>query len=104
VVSESKSSSPEEELIQRLIAENPVVVSKDNLMFANVQLHVCIVGAFASTHSLNVSLQVFSKTYCPYSSTAKDVLTSEGARFHVVELDTRADGTKIQVHYAHVCA
>jgi len=39
---------------------------------------------------------VFSKTYCPYASKAKQTLQSEGAVFHIVELDQRNDGGEIQ--------
>jgi glutaredoxin 3 len=39
---------------------------------------------------------VFSKTYCPYASRAKQTLQSEGAVFHIVELDQRNDGGEIQ--------
>lgn len=43
---------------------------------------------------------VFSKSYCPYASKAKQTLQSEGAVFHVVELDQRADGSTIQAALA----
>ncbi|KAG9401968.1 Glutaredoxin-2, mitochondrial [Aphanomyces cochlioides] len=34
---------------------------------------------------------VFSKTWCPYCVMAKEVLTSTGAKFHVVELNQMGD-------------
>ena len=43
---------------------------------------------------------VFSKSYCPYASKAKQTLASEGAVFHVIELDQRADGAAIQAALA----
>lgn len=43
---------------------------------------------------------VFSKTYCPFASRAKQTLQSEGAIFHVVELDQRNDGGEIQAALA----
>ncbi|KAM3577143.1 hypothetical protein VYU27_001060 [Nannochloropsis oceanica] len=43
---------------------------------------------------------VFSKTYCPFASRAKQTLQSEGAVFHVVELDQRNDGGEIQAALA----
>lgn len=39
---------------------------------------------------------VFSKTYCPYCVKAKNALSSLGAKFAVVELDIRDDGSAIQ--------
>lgn len=43
---------------------------------------------------------VFSKSYCPYASKAKQTLQSEGAVFHIVELDQRGDGSTIQAALA----
>ncbi|TFJ83980.1 hypothetical protein NSK_005075 [Nannochloropsis salina CCMP1776] len=45
---------------------------------------------------------VFSKTYCPFASMAKRALQSEGAVFHVVELDQRSDGGEIQAALAEM--
>jgi len=39
---------------------------------------------------------VFSKTYCPYCTKAKNALKGIGADFEVVELDKRDDGSEIQ--------
>lgn len=39
---------------------------------------------------------VFSKTYCPYCDMAKKALTNVGAKYEVVELDTRNDGASLQ--------
>ncbi|OQR87608.1 hypothetical protein ACHHYP_08481 [Achlya hypogyna] len=38
---------------------------------------------------------IFSKTYCPYCTQAKSVLTSVGAPFHVIELDVLPNGNDI---------
>lgn len=46
---------------------------------------------------------VFSKTYCPYCTKAKDALSSFKLNpdvYHVVELDERSDGQDIQ-DYLH---
>ncbi len=51
------------------------------------------------THPINNTANkvvVFSKTYCPYASKAKQTLRSEGAVFTTIELDTRQDGGAIQ--------
>ncbi|KAL6518818.1 hypothetical protein OROHE_017571 [Orobanche hederae] len=39
---------------------------------------------------------VFSKTYCPYCVTVKDLLTKLGATFKAIELNTESDGSEIQ--------
>ncbi|GAB9470004.1 Glutaredoxin [Globisporangium polare] len=42
---------------------------------------------------------IFSKSYCPYCTLAKDVMKQAGAPFHVVELDRKSDdpsGSDIQ--------
>ncbi|KAL7687199.1 putative glutaredoxin, Thioredoxin-like superfamily [Plasmopara halstedii] len=39
---------------------------------------------------------VFSKTHCPYCARVKSTLEIIGAKYQVVELDTRDDGTQIQ--------
>ncbi|KAL6551474.1 hypothetical protein OROGR_007628 [Orobanche gracilis] len=39
---------------------------------------------------------VFSKTYCPFCVTVKELLTKLGAAFKAVELDTENDGSEIQ--------
>lgn len=43
---------------------------------------------------------IFSKTYCPYCTMAKDNLRAEGGKFEVVELDERSDGGAIQAALA----
>lgn len=43
---------------------------------------------------------VFSKTTCPYCVKAKRALESVGAKYAVMELDTRADGGAIQAELA----
>jgi len=39
---------------------------------------------------------VFSKSWCPYCTKAKNAFTAEGAEFAVLELDQRADGDELQ--------
>ncbi|CAK9311965.1 unnamed protein product [Citrullus colocynthis] len=39
---------------------------------------------------------VFSKTYCGYCSSVKELLTRLGARYKVIELNQKSDGYKIQ--------
>ncbi|KAL3624263.1 hypothetical protein CASFOL_033079 [Castilleja foliolosa] len=39
---------------------------------------------------------VFSKTYCPYCVSVKDLLTKLGATFKAIELNTESDGSEIQ--------
>jgi len=41
-------------------------------------------------------VMVFSKTYCPYCSKAKDALGKLAVTFEVYELDVRPDGADIQ--------
>ncbi|KAJ5894588.1 glutaredoxin Grx1 [Penicillium taxi] len=42
------------------------------------------------------SVVVFSKSYCPYCKSTKDLLNSLDAQFAVLELDKLDDGTDIQ--------
>jgi len=41
-------------------------------------------------------VMVFSKTYCPYCSKAKEALTNLGVKFTAYELDEQSDGAAIQ--------
>lgn len=43
-----------------------------------------------------MQVAVFSKTYCPYCTKAKRALDSIGAKYTVVELDSRNDADSIQ--------
>ncbi|KAK3158466.1 hypothetical protein QOZ80_2AG0137600 [Eleusine coracana subsp. coracana] len=43
---------------------------------------------------------VFSKTHCPYSARAKQLLTELGASYKVVELDVESDGPELQAALA----
>ncbi|KAK3154638.1 hypothetical protein QOZ80_2BG0193230 [Eleusine coracana subsp. coracana] len=43
---------------------------------------------------------VFSKTHCPYSARAKQLLTELGASYEVVELDVESDGPELQAALA----
>ena len=39
---------------------------------------------------------MFSKSYCPYCDMAKNALNSIGAKYEVIELNQRQDGSQIQ--------
>lgn len=39
---------------------------------------------------------VFSKSYCPYCTAAKRLLSESGAKFYAIELDQIDDGSEIQ--------
>ncbi|KAL5540635.1 hypothetical protein UlMin_043210 [Ulmus minor] len=39
---------------------------------------------------------VFSKSYCPFCVTVKQLLSQLGATFKAIELDTESDGAQIQ--------
>ncbi|XP_037811174.1 glutaredoxin-like [Lucilia sericata] len=39
---------------------------------------------------------IFSKTYCPYCTMAKEQFKKLAVDFHVIELDKRKDGNEIQ--------
>ncbi|XP_041003778.1 glutaredoxin-like [Juglans microcarpa x Juglans regia] len=43
---------------------------------------------------------VFSKSYCPFCVTVKQLLTQLGATFKAIELDTESDGKEIQAALA----
>ncbi|KAF5479632.1 hypothetical protein F2P56_000439 [Juglans regia] len=43
---------------------------------------------------------VFSKSYCPFCVTVKQLLTQLGATFKAIELDTESDGKEIQTALA----
>ncbi|KAJ4729259.1 Glutaredoxin family protein [Melia azedarach] len=46
---------------------------------------------------------VFSKSYCPFCVTVKDLLKQLGATFTAVELDKESDGSEIQSALAEWC-
>ncbi|KAF9937124.1 hypothetical protein BGZ75_005978 [Mortierella antarctica] len=46
----------------------------------------------------NNGVVVFSKTYCPYCTKAKNLLAKLGASAHIVELDSEDDGSAIQAY------
>ncbi|XP_078431036.1 glutaredoxin-like [Wolffia australiana] len=50
----------------------------------------------------NEPVVVFSKTYCPYCTRAKKLLTLLGARFKVIELDKENDGSQVQAALAEL--
>jgi len=41
-------------------------------------------------------IAVFSKSYCPYCRASKQLLTEQGAKFFVLELDQIDDGADLQ--------
>ncbi|KAI9183534.1 Glutaredoxin [Blastocladiella emersonii ATCC 22665] len=48
------------------------------------------------------AVMVFSKSYCPYCTKAKDALKAVGAAFHAIELDQMNEGAEIQAHLAEL--
>nr|O81187.1 RecName: Full=Glutaredoxin [Vernicia fordii]AAC39481.1 glutaredoxin [Vernicia fordii] len=42
------------------------------------------------------SVVVFSKTFCPYCTSVKQLLNQLGAQFKVIELDSESDGSDLQ--------
>ncbi|KAI0205347.1 putative glutaredoxin [Astrocystis sublimbata] len=42
------------------------------------------------------TVAVFSKSYCPYCQSAKQLLSSVGAKYFTIELDKEEDGSAIQ--------
>lgn len=51
---------------------------------------------FVNTKVSENACVVFSKSYCPYCTMAKDNLTGEGGQYVVFELDQMSDGAQIQ--------
>ncbi|KAJ4360917.1 Glutaredoxin [Didymosphaeria variabile] len=45
---------------------------------------------------------VFSKSYCPYCRSAKQLLSDSGAKFYAIELDQVDDGSAIQSTLADI--
>ncbi|THU71433.1 hypothetical protein C4D60_Mb04t01370 [Musa balbisiana] len=43
---------------------------------------------------------VFSKSYCPYCTSVKQLLTQMGAKYKAIELDVESDGPQIQAALA----
>ncbi|XP_049383146.1 glutaredoxin-like [Solanum stenotomum] len=43
---------------------------------------------------------VFSKTYCPFCVSVKDLLSNIGTSFKAIELDSETDGSEIQAALA----
>ncbi|KAG5006193.1 hypothetical protein JHK82_024170 [Glycine max] len=54
------------------------------------------VGKFVDETITSHKIVIFSKTYCPYCRRAKAVFKELNQVPHVVELDEREDGSKIQ--------
>ncbi|RDX66748.1 Glutaredoxin-C4, partial [Mucuna pruriens] len=54
------------------------------------------VGKFVDETVTSHKIVIFSKTYCPYCKRAKAVFKELNQVPHVVELDEREDGSKIQ--------
>ncbi|XP_027338844.1 glutaredoxin-C4 [Abrus precatorius] len=59
-------------------------------------LQASSVGQFVDETISSHSVVIFSKTYCPYCKRAKAVFKELNQVAHVVELDERDDGSKIQ--------
>lgn len=52
--------------------------------------------AWLSKHRKQSPLTVFSKSYCPFSKKAKELLTKMGAQFDLYEVDLRSDAEGLQ--------
>ncbi|PWN34970.1 glutaredoxin-domain-containing protein [Meira miltonrushii] len=52
--------------------------------------------SWLSKHRKQSPLTVFSKSYCPYSRRAKELLTKMGAQFDLYEVDLRPDAQALQ--------
>ncbi|KAI1818074.1 putative glutaredoxin [Poronia punctata] len=48
------------------------------------------------------AVAVFSKSYCPYCKSSKDLLNSVGAKYYSIELDQEPDGSAIQDALAEI--
>ena len=68
--------------------------------FATATLsQTCKMSSAADTTKTAISsndIMVFSKTYCPYCTRAKEALSKLNVKFEVYELDARKDGDDIQ--------
>ncbi|UZJ52460.1 hypothetical protein CBS101457_001780 [Exobasidium rhododendri] len=53
-------------------------------------------SAWLNKHRKQSPLTIFSKSYCPFSRRAKDLLTKMGAQFEVYEVDLREDAHSLQ--------
>lgn len=51
---------------------------------------------------LTTTLAVFSKSYCPYCTASKNLLSSLDAKFYTIELDKVDDGADIQAALAEL--
>eukprot|EP00659_Diplonema_papillatum_P019901 gene19901-30610_t len=58
---------------------------------AAAQARALVSGDHSKSHVL-----IFSKSYCPYCTTAKQVFAKHGAKTSVIELDKMSDGAAIQ--------
>lgn len=54
-------------------------------------------AAWAFKQHTQAPLTVFSKSYCPYSRKAKELLREQHAKFDVYEVDLRADAEQLQM-------
>ncbi|TKY72788.1 Glutaredoxin-C4 protein [Spatholobus suberectus] len=63
---------------------------------ASLQASASSVGKFVDETISSHRIVIFSKTYCPYCRRAKAVFKELNQVPHVVELDEREDGSKIQ--------
>ena len=54
------------------------------------------VKKFVDDSITNNKVMVFSKTYCPYCTMAKEALNDVGAKYKVEEIENRSDCGEIQ--------
>jgi glutaredoxin 3 len=54
------------------------------------------VKAFVNEQIANSKVVVFSKSYCPYCTRAKNLLKEQGLEFTLFELDNMKQGSEIQ--------
>lgn len=51
---------------------------------------------FVDQEIANHKIVVFSKSYCPFCTMAKEAIASAGGKYHVVELENNKDVDAIQ--------
>lgn len=62
----------------------------------DARLYMESYDSWLSKHRKQSPLTVFSKSYCPYSRKAKELLKKMGAQFDVYEVDLRSDAQALQ--------
>ena len=73
-----------------------VVLALGTSLFHCTEASAPSVGEFVHTTINSHTVVIFSKSYCPYCRRAKSVFKELNQDAHVVELDERDDGSKIQ--------